>query len=69
METKDYFRLCVALLPLMMVFSLVRSTKAQGSGFTDTFDDPSLSGWEHSPNATVVNGALRIEPGGFAAVQ
>ncbi|MEK7994746.1 MAG: hypothetical protein AAB403_13160, partial [Planctomycetota bacterium] len=32
----------------------------------DTFDDPALPGWEHSPNVTAVNGVLRIPPGGFA---
>ncbi|MGB6838080.1 MAG: family 16 glycoside hydrolase, partial [Dehalococcoidia bacterium] len=34
--------------------------------FTETFDDPTLSRWEHSPNATVVDGALHIGPDGFA---
>jgi uncharacterized protein (TIGR03382 family) len=39
---------------------------AQEPVFTETFDDPALPGWEHSPNATVVDGVLRIEPDGFA---
>lgn len=40
--------------------------QAQEPGFTETFDDPTLPGWEHSPNVTVVDGVLRVEPGGFA---
>jgi hypothetical protein len=40
---------------------------AQESAFSDTFDDPLLPGWEHSPDVAVVDGALRIAPGNFAA--
>jgi photosystem II stability/assembly factor-like uncharacterized protein len=34
--------------------------------FSETFDDPALPGWERSPDAEVLNGALHIGPGGFA---
>ncbi|MEW6092369.1 MAG: DUF4956 domain-containing protein, partial [Chloroflexota bacterium] len=40
---------------------------AQGEGFTETFDDPQLPGWEHSPEVIVSEGVLRIAPGNFAA--
>lgn len=40
--------------------------RAQGPEFTEIFDDPTLAGWEHSPNASVTAGVLRIEAGGFA---
>ncbi len=43
------------------------SLQAQEPGFTETFDNPSLPGWEHSPNATVAAGVLRIESGGYVA--
>src|SRR4030042_502209 len=38
-------------------------------GFTDTFDDSQLPGWEHSPEVIVSNGVLQISPGQFAARQ
>lgn len=41
--------------------------QAQQPVFTETFDDPALPGWDHMPNAVVVDGVLRIEPGNFAA--
>jgi len=37
--------------------------QAQQPVFTESFDDPALPGWEHLPNAVVVDGVLRIEPG------
>jgi photosystem II stability/assembly factor-like uncharacterized protein len=38
----------------------------QQPGLTETFDDPALPGWEHSPGVQVLDGALHIDPGGFA---
>ena len=38
-------------------------------GFTDTFADSQLPGWEHSPEVIVSNGVLQISPGQFAARQ
>jgi uncharacterized membrane protein YhiD involved in acid resistance len=53
------------------VFSLawvVVPTAAQfDQGFTDSFDDPQLSGWEHSPEVIVSNGVLQVGPAQFAA--
>jgi photosystem II stability/assembly factor-like uncharacterized protein len=42
------------------------SAHAQEGGLVETFDDPTLPRWEHSPNAQVIDGALRIDPPGFA---
>jgi photosystem II stability/assembly factor-like uncharacterized protein len=43
----------------------VTSLFAQEDGFTETFDNPELPGWEHSPNAFVQEGVLRMETNGF----
>jgi len=63
-------RICLSVLVFAAVVGLILlwtpCTLAQDGGFTETFDDPSLPGWEHSPNVGVINGVLRIEPGGFA---
>jgi uncharacterized protein (TIGR03382 family) len=56
----------LTLAGLILVASLVTPALGQELAFTETFDDPALTRWEHSPNATVVEGALRIESGGFA---
>jgi hypothetical protein len=39
---------------------------AQGEGFTETFEDASLSEWEHTPEVVVSDGVLKIGPGNFA---
>lgn len=39
---------------------------AQEGGFTESFDDATLPGWERSGEAVVVDGALRLAPGSFA---
>ena len=39
---------------------------AQADGFRETFSEPQLAGWEHPPEAAVVDGLLRVRPGGFA---
>lgn len=51
--------LVVAVLPSGLV-------SAQGGGFRESFNDPDLPGWEHSPEVVVVNGVLRISPGNYA---
>lgn len=63
------------LLPLIVLLAgallltglFVVGAVAQGEGFSETFDDPQLPGWEHSPEVVVSDGALRIGPGNFAA--
>jgi hypothetical protein len=52
----------IAAISLLPAISL----QAQEPGFTETFDAPTLPGWEHLPNVTVVDGVLRVEPGNFA---
>lgn len=40
--------------------------QAEEPVLTETFDNPTLPGWEHSPGVAVVDGVLRIEPDNFA---
>jgi hypothetical protein len=40
--------------------------RAQEEGFTESFDDSELPGWEHSPEVVVVDGVMRISPGNYA---
>jgi hypothetical protein len=58
-------------VPMMVVLGVLCliawPAVAQENAFSDTFDDPLLPGWEHSPDVAVVDGALRIAPGNFAA--
>jgi hypothetical protein len=57
----------VAALAVIIVFvSLAPPALGQETTFTETFDDPALPAWEHSSDAMVVDGVLRIEPDGFA---
>lgn len=44
---------------LLVVAVLACPTLGQETVITETFDDPTLPGWEHSPNTTVVDGVLR----------
>lgn len=39
---------------------------AQSGGFQEPFSDPELPGWEHPPEAEVVEGVLEVRPGGYA---
>jgi hypothetical protein len=55
--------LCSALILALFVLPAL----AQGQDFSETFDDPQLPGWEHSPEVIVIDGVLRIAPGNFAA--
>lgn len=66
--TRKTISLIVLLLSSTLIIALfVVPAMAQGEGFTETFDDTQLPGWEHSPEVIVSNGALRIAPGNFAA--
>jgi hypothetical protein len=40
--------------------------EAQQEGFHETFDDPTLAGWERSREVVVADGVLRMNPGSFA---
>ncbi|MEJ2607207.1 MAG: DUF4956 domain-containing protein [Anaerolineales bacterium] len=57
----------VAITLLLIIAFTVVPAAAQEGGFTDSFDDPQLPEWEHSPEAVVAEGALQIGPGNFAA--
>ncbi len=55
------------MLVMALLFLLVVTVRAQdGGSFQETFDDPTLLGWEYSPGVSVVDGVLRVESDGFA---
>lgn len=58
----------LALTTILMVtaFMIVPAVFAQGEGFIETFDDPTLPGWEKSREAIVTEGVLHMTPGSFA---
>jgi hypothetical protein len=66
MKPAYVLRAVLVLAVLTPLVSLANPVLAQEPNFTETFDDPALPAWEHSPDATVEDGVLRIEPGGFA---
>jgi len=47
---------------------LINPAAAQQRVVQETFDDPLLPGWEHSPEVIVTDGVLRIGPANFAAL-
>ncbi|MBN2549488.1 MAG: DUF4956 domain-containing protein [Anaerolineales bacterium] len=56
------------LIGLAVIAFWAAPALAQGDqGFTETFDDAQLPGWEHAPEAIVADGVLRIGPAQFAA--
>ncbi|MBN1890033.1 MAG: DUF4956 domain-containing protein [Thermoflexales bacterium] len=64
------YRKLFSLLVLISVLSVglpAAIAAAQGQAFTESFDDPQLPGWEHSPEVIVSGGVLRIAPANFAA--
>ncbi len=58
-----YFFLVPVLTLLLLTLAPIY---AQDGSLKETFDNPALPGWELSPGATVVNGVLRVPPGGAA---
>lgn len=58
--------LVATLAVSILLLILASPALGQEITFSETFDDPALPGWERSPDATVVDGVLRIEPDGFA---
>jgi hypothetical protein len=66
--TRKNLSLSVLLLSSILILILfVVPVGAQDAGFSETFDDTQLPGWEHSPEVVVRDGVLRIAPGNFAA--
>jgi hypothetical protein len=59
-----YFVLLLVLAILLTGTFVVLAQ--EGGGFSDTFDDATLPGWEHSQNVQVQDGALKISPDNFA---
>jgi len=67
MARKTLPLMALFLSSLILLALFVVPALAQGEGFSETFDDPTLPGWEHSPEVIVVEGVLRIASGNFAA--
>jgi photosystem II stability/assembly factor-like uncharacterized protein len=68
MNTRRFTFVVMALvLSSLSMILFVPSTRGQGDTWSETFDDPALPGWNHSPGVSVVEGVLHIEPGNFAA--
>ncbi|MBE0688237.1 MAG: DUF4956 domain-containing protein [Anaerolineaceae bacterium] len=68
MDRKLIFRITTLFLGFIVMLFTVLPTAAQADqGFTESFDDSQLSGWEHAPEVIVTDGVLRIGPAQFAA--
>lgn len=63
-QKRKLLSLTVICTLLLSVFTT--SAAAQEGGFSDSFDDALLPGWEHSPEVVVNENVLRIGPGNFA---
>jgi photosystem II stability/assembly factor-like uncharacterized protein len=59
-------RIVVIGITFVLLLISAGSVGAQEGSFTETFDNPSLPGWENSPGATVTGGILNVGPGDFA---
>jgi hypothetical protein len=53
-------------LTILLLFLLPTIALAQGDGFSENFDSPTLTEWELPDGVTVVGGVLQMQPGGFA---
>jgi hypothetical protein len=67
MTRKNISLIALLLSSALIIALFVIPAAAQGEGFTETFDDTNLEGWERSPEVIVSDGVLRIAPGNFAA--
>ena len=54
------------IITLLLLFLIPSIALAQGSGFSETFDDSTLAEWEAPHGVTVADGILKITDGGFA---
>ena len=65
---KRSIALIVALIVALLSAQLPTPAWAQeeGDGYKETFDDPTLPEWEHSREASVADGVLRMSGGSFA---
>ncbi len=68
MDRKFIFRITTLFLWLAVImFNSFPATAQADQGFTASFDDSQLSGWEHAPEVIVTDGVLRIGPAQFVA--
>ncbi|MBE0685929.1 MAG: DUF1080 domain-containing protein, partial [Anaerolineaceae bacterium] len=68
MDRKFIFRITTLFLCLAVImFNPFLAAAQADQGFTESFDDSELSGWEHAPEVIVTDGVLRIGPAQFAA--
>ncbi len=68
-KMQKYYKQITFILLVSLIFAaaLPVSVFAQENGFTETFEDSNLPGWERHPDTTsIVDGVLQINPGGFA---
>lgn len=66
MRTRPPLVLRALLVALITACLPLASALAQGESWSETFDDSTLPGWERPPEVAVVDGVLRVPPGGFA---
>ena len=68
MSVHVFLRRASVLLAVLVLLlgSPVPAWGQGGEAWRETFDDPALPGWEHTPNVTAEGGFLRVEPDGFA---
>jgi photosystem II stability/assembly factor-like uncharacterized protein len=66
MTTGLYLRALAVMALASVLFLPPIPAQAQDGGLSESFADPSLPGWEVSPNARVVDGTLLIEGSGYA---
>lgn len=68
MDRKLIVRITTLFLGLVVIlFTFLPVTAQVDQGFTESFDDSQLTGWEHAPEVVVTDGVLRIGPAQFAA--
>jgi hypothetical protein len=71
-RTTRHFMLLVVVLVtgnvLLLALMISLSNHVRDNDFTDSFDDPTLPGWEHTAHVRVINGVLRVEPGNGAFI-
>jgi photosystem II stability/assembly factor-like uncharacterized protein len=59
-------RILVILVLVGLLSSPAIPVQAQEGGFSETFEDPPLPGWELSPETSVVDGTLLVKGNGYA---
>ncbi|MDH3942828.1 MAG: DUF1080 domain-containing protein [Anaerolineae bacterium] len=65
MRNNRIIKTLVAAVFLLALFTI--SVLAQEGSFTESFDDPSLPGWNRSSEVTVEDGILHLDPGNHIA--